>query len=166
MPKKTPNVNYSFILNHPDEENARGMFEYLLNERPLDRGCCQVIERGASPCNCKCLTRIAQVICKDVIREAEGDDFLFFDQAAKLVKWEQWKETLIFFARLLRVVAVNFPDIVSRDPDNIFYFVKPVSTWGQLFIEAAERHQRKNQNSNYSLYKIKYIKSSQNYFRN
>jgi hypothetical protein len=40
--------------------------------------------------------------------------------------------------------CLAFPDIVSRDPDNIFYFVKPVSTWGQLFIEAAERHQRKN----------------------
>ena len=88
-----------------DEENARGMFEYLLNERPLDRGCCQVIERGASPCKCKCLMRIAQVIHQDVIPEVEGDDCLIVDQASKLAKWEQWKGTLIFFASLLRVVA-------------------------------------------------------------
>jgi hypothetical protein len=116
MPKKTPNVNYSFILDHLDEENAWGMFEYLLHERPLDRGCCQVIERGASPCKCKCLTRIAQVICKDVIREAEGDDCLIVDQVSKLAKWEQWKGTLIFFARLLRVVADH--------PENMSTFVQ------------------------------------------
>jgi hypothetical protein len=40
--------------------------------------------------------------------------------------------------------CVAFPDIVSADPDNLFYFLKPVSKWGQLFIEEAERHYNEN----------------------
>jgi hypothetical protein len=37
--------------------------------------------------------------------------------------------------------CVAFPDIVSADPHNLFYFMKPVSKWGELFIEEAERHE-------------------------
>jgi hypothetical protein len=43
--------------------------------------------------------------------------------------------------------CIAFPDIVSADPDNLFYFLKPVSKWGQLFIEEAERHNTKKKNS-------------------
>jgi hypothetical protein len=43
--------------------------------------------------------------------------------------------------------CVAFPDIVSADPQNLFYFMKPVSKWGELFIEEAERHHIKNKNN-------------------
>jgi hypothetical protein len=36
--------------------------------------------------------------------------------------------------------CLAFPDIVSSDPENLFYFLKPVGSWSQLFIEAADRH--------------------------
>jgi hypothetical protein len=36
-----------------------------------------------------------------------------------------------------------FPDIVSGDPENLFYFMKPVNTWGKLFVEASQRHFQK-----------------------
>jgi hypothetical protein len=130
MSKKTSNVNYSVSLNHPDEENARGMFEYLLNEdrkqRPFSPGCCQVIERGASPCKCKFLFRIAQVIRGEEGGEViEGDEPPIVDQAAKLAKWEQWKGILNFFASLLRVVADD-PESVSTLVQLLHHLNHPI----------------------------------------
>ena len=111
MPRLVSNVNRSFSLERSDEENALGMFHYLLNadgdQRTIGRGCCKVHEKGIRPVQCKCLSRIAAVIRQDVIVDNGGVDF-----PAKLAKWTQWKATFIFFARLMRVVAAE-PEMTS-----------------------------------------------------
>jgi hypothetical protein len=53
------------------------------------------------------LSRIAGVVRQDVI----GNDGLP-DDTAKLAKWTQWKATLIFFARLMGIVATH-PEMTS-----------------------------------------------------
>ena len=96
MPKIT-NVNYSYSLDVSDEQNARGIFDYLLNtdgtQRPPVRGCYKVIEKGGKSLQCKCLDRIG-----DNIRGGTDDIE---------AKWEAWRPIFTRFAQLFRTISMD-----------------------------------------------------------
>ena len=96
MPKIT-NVNYSYSLHVSDEQNARGIFDYLLNtdgtQRPPVRGCYKVIEKGGKSLQCKCLDRIGEDI-RGGIDDIED-------------KWEAWRPIFTRFAQLFRNISMD-----------------------------------------------------------
>jgi hypothetical protein len=119
MPRQRPNVNYSYSHLLSDDANALGMFDYLLNQdgkqRPPERGCYQVTDKGGKPLRCKCLNRIGEDIRRD---DAE-------------VKRDMWRPIFTRFSQLFKLiiqdpnspatmvqVMYEFDHIIGRDIFN------------------------------------------------